>query len=205
MSEQIWWYVARSGGIVALFLAFASVLWGLLLTTRLLQGRPSPRWLLDLHRFLGGATVVFTAIHVAGLMLDSYVSFGWSDVLVPLAADWKPGAVAWGVVAMWLLVAVEVTSLLMRHLPRRLWRFVHFGSYAMAWTGLVHGALAGTDAANRLYAYGAALVTLAVFYLTAFRILAVRRAARRATPGPTADQAVAAGDAAPVTATGRTA
>ena len=49
MTEQFWWYVARSCGIVALVLAGASVIWGLLLSTKLLEGRPGPRWLLDLH------------------------------------------------------------------------------------------------------------------------------------------------------------
>ena len=57
MTEQFWWYVARSSGIVALVLAAASVIWGLLLSTKVLERRPGPRWLLDLHRWLGGCTV----------------------------------------------------------------------------------------------------------------------------------------------------
>ena len=49
MSEQLWWYVARSGGIVALVLAFASVLWGLLLSSGFLDRNPTKRWLRQIH------------------------------------------------------------------------------------------------------------------------------------------------------------
>lgn len=189
MSSQTWWYISRSGGIVALGLAGASVLWGLFMTTRLLDVTPSPKWLLDLHRFLGGATVIFTAIHVAALMFDSFIGFNWIDITVPMAASLKPGPVAWGVVAMWLLLAIEITSLVMNRIPKRAWRLVHFSSYAMFWLGVVHGALAGTDAGNRVYITGVSLMILGIFYLTIYRILAVRRRGSKSRPTETGREA----------------
>lgn len=199
MSSQTWWYIARSGGIVALALSGASVLWGLFMSTRLLNGTPSPKWLLDLHRFLGGLAVVFTAIHIAGLMFDSYIGFTWVDITVPMAAGWKPGAVAWGVVGMWLLLAVELTSLVMKRIPRRAWRLIHFASYAMVWTGVMHGALAGSDANNRVYIAGVSMMVLGIFYLTVYRILAVKRRGGRskskAKSAPSRAAAASAGSA----------
>ncbi len=103
MTSQLWWYTARAGGLVAWALLSASVLWGLSLSTRALGKRPRPNWLLDLHRFLGGAAVVFTGIHVLSLMLDSYVHFGLVEVLVPFASQLAPGAVAWGIAGLYLL------------------------------------------------------------------------------------------------------
>ena len=94
--------------------------------------KPKGPWLLDLHRWLGGLAVVFTVAHVGGLIADSYVSFDLVDALVPFAASWRPGAVAWGVLALWVMVAIEVTSLLMRRLPKRVWRAVHLSSYLLA-------------------------------------------------------------------------
>ena len=170
MSEQLWWYVARSGGIVALALATLSILWGLALSTRITDGRPRPAWLLDMHRMLGGASVVFTAIHVAALMLDSYVSFGLTDVLVPFASSWNAGAVAWGIESMYLLAAVQVSSLAMKRLPRRLWRAIHMGSYGVFATGVVHGLQAGTDASHPLYVAGTVGSIVAVAFLTAYRV-----------------------------------
>jgi hypothetical protein len=111
VNPQLWWYAARSGGMVALALLAASVLWGLALSTKVFRGRPRPNWLLDLHRFLGGAAVVFTGIHVLSIVADSYVHFGLAEILVPFVGSWHPVAVGWGIVAMYLLLAVEVTSL----------------------------------------------------------------------------------------------
>lgn len=196
MNEQIWWYTARSSGIVALALVTASVVWGLLFSTRLLQGRPSPKWLLSLHRYLGGLAVSFTAIHIAALVADSYVQFGPSEILVPLASEWRPAAVAWGVVAMYLLAAVELTSLLQRRLPRRLWRWVHLSSYVLFWMTIVHGATAGTDAATPAYVVGSRGAILLVVFLSAYRALTkrrVKRAARVSARQPRAPQGAGVG------------
>ncbi|MEL7210224.1 MAG: ferric reductase-like transmembrane domain-containing protein [Actinomycetota bacterium] len=193
MSPELWWYTARAGGIVALALTGASVFWGLLVSTRVLQGRPSPKWLLDLHRFLGGSAVVFTIVHVLALVADSYVHFGWMDVLIPFASAWNPVAVGLGVIAAYLLIAVQGSSMLMKRLPRRLWKWIHLSSYGLFWLGLVHGAMAGTDAGNPLYIAGTALGTMAVLFLTLYRSLAQRRARSRAVravrPEPAAVEA----------------
>src|SRR5689334_11447841 len=122
--SQTWWYLSRASGIVAWSLLTLAMVWGLLLSTRMFDRRPSPRGLVDLHRFLGGIAVVFVALHVGAIVADSYVHFGTVDVLVPFATGWHPLAVAWGVVAMWILLAVEITSLAMRHIPRRVWHAV---------------------------------------------------------------------------------
>ncbi len=109
VNPQLWWLVARATGVVAWGLLTASVIWGLLVGPSLTRGRPTPAWLTDLHRFLGGAAVVFTALHLGGLVADTYTHFGVTDLLVPLASAWKPGPVALGVVALYLLLAVELS------------------------------------------------------------------------------------------------
>lgn len=187
MTTHLWWYVARASGIVAAVLVAAAVIWGLLLSTRVLQDRPRPAWLLDLHRMLGGLSVAFVAVHVAALMADSYVGFGVADVLVPFATDWRPGPVAFGILAMYLLVAVELTSLAMRKLPRRWWHGIHLSSYVCFWAVAIHGAAAGTDAANPLLQWGSIAAIAAVVGLTLYRVVAGRRARRKrpGTPGRT--------------------
>lgn len=143
------WYLARALGIVAYALLTASMLWGLWLSTRVPSRRGRP-WLLEVHRALGGLAVLFTLGHLGALLADSYVDLAPVEVLVPFAGDWQPAAVAGGVVALYLLLAVEVTSLLRRSLARRTWRKVHlaaFGAYLMA---TAHFLSAGTDAGGRL-------------------------------------------------------
>jgi DMSO/TMAO reductase YedYZ heme-binding membrane subunit len=143
---RLFWYVARSAGLVAWGLLALSVGLGVLLASRLAGRRPSPAWLQSIHCYLSGLASIFVVIHVLGIVADSYVHFRLVDVLVPLASSWHPVAVAWGIVAMWLLVAVELTSLARASLPRNVWRVVHMSSYPLFLLASVHMLSAGTDA-----------------------------------------------------------
>ncbi len=171
MNEKLWWYIARSTGIVSWSLIATAVIWGLLLSTRLLDRRPAPKWLLDLHRHLGGIAVVFTVVHMIGLVADSYSHFGPADLLVPLANAWRPLPVALGVVAMYLLVAVEGTSLAMKRMPRRWWRWVHITSFGVFWLATIHGITAGTDSRNPAMFVAYSIAAGAVLFLTMISIL----------------------------------
>lgn len=180
MSEQIWWYIARSGGIVALILAAASVIWGLLLSSGYLDRNPPKKWLLSLHSWLGGLTVTFTGIHVLGLWLDSFIQYSIADLFVPFASDKAPGRwpIAWGVISFYFLLAVQGTSMMMKRLPRRWWRVIHMSSYGVLVMGIVHGAQAGTDISNPIYIAGVLAVALTTIYLTTYRVLTRRRPRR---------------------------
>ena len=178
LRPQFWWYLARSSGIVAWVLLASSTFLGLLVATRMVPVRAAPRWLLDMHRHLGGLSVAFTALHVAGLVIDSYLTFSWAEILVPYASAYEPGAVAWGVVALYLLVAVEATSLAMRSMPRRAWRAVHLTSYAVFVMVTLHAVLAGTDRDNLVFLMtGSTLVGLVAF-AAVVRVLSSRRPGR---------------------------
>lgn len=150
MSSQVWWFVARSTGIVAYLLLTIGVTTGLLLASRLLRQRVGRDWLVDWHRFLGGLATLFTLGHLVGLWLDDVVAFGLVELLVPLTSTYRPAAVAWGVAAFWLLLAVELTSLARDRLPPRLWRGVHWLSYPIFALATAHLLTAGTDARHVL-------------------------------------------------------
>lgn len=188
IDPKLWWYVARAGGIVALGLSGASVIWGLLLSSRVLQGKPRPAWLLDLHKFLGALTVVFTIVHVVALYLDEFIQFSVVDLLVPFASAWNTGAVAWGIIAGYLLVAIQVSSLLMKRIPRKLWRLIHMSSYGLVAAGVTHGALAGTDAGHLGYVGGVVGTIAFIVYLTVYRIV-TSRSLTRVTAAPTNETA----------------
>ena len=81
-------------------------------------------------------------------MLDSWVDIGLRQMLVPFTSSWNPVAVSWGVVGLYLLAAVEVTSLLRSRLPKRWWKGVHLSSYGLYVVATVHFLTAGTDASS---------------------------------------------------------
>jgi predicted ferric reductase len=169
--QQVPWYIARSAGLVSWALLTASVLWGLAISTKALGKRVRPNWLLDLHRYLGGLASIFVAVHVLAIVADSYVHFDLVSVLMPFASSWKPGPVAWGVVAMYLLAAIELTSLARRRLPKRVWRMTHMASFPLFFLATIHGFTAGTDAHTLAFVAIASTAVVAVGSLTAWRIV----------------------------------
>jgi DMSO/TMAO reductase YedYZ heme-binding membrane subunit len=179
------WYIARAAGLVSWALLAAATLWGLALSTKVFGRRPRPNWLLDLHRWLGGTALAFTGVHVAALLADQYVHFGLTEILVPLASKWHPVAVAWGIVAAYLLVAVEVTSLARARLSKRTWRRVHTLSFLLFVMATVHGLTAGTDRHTTAIRLAALAVGTVFTGLTAIRLAEVARS-HRAGPSPAA-------------------
>ncbi|MCB0963567.1 MAG: ferric reductase-like transmembrane domain-containing protein [Acidimicrobiales bacterium] len=174
MNGHFWWYASRSTGLVAWGAAAASVIWGLLLSTRSARGLAKPAWVLDLHRWLAVLTLVATGAHLGSLVADSYVHFGLADLLVPMASGWKPVAVAWGIVAFWLLVVVEVSSLVKPRIPHKLWARLHLLSFVAYVLATVHYLQAGTESTNAAVLLTVEVVTGLVLFLTLLRILAPR-------------------------------
>ena len=169
MSNQVLWYTARASGLVSWALLSASMLWGLVLSTKLRPPRIRPNWTLDLHRYLGGLAVIFVGVHVVALLFDSYIGFGLADVFVPFASHWRPVAVAWGVTALYLVLAVELSSLARRHLPNRLWRRLHFLAFPLYAVATLHMLAAGTDARTALALLAVAAAAVTIGALTAMR------------------------------------
>ncbi len=159
----------------------ASVLWGILLSTKAFPRRRRPAWLLDLHRWLGVLTLSLVALHVVSLIADSYIHFGIADVLIPFASPWRPIAVAFGVVALWLLAAVHLSSLAIKKLPRRVWHGIHLSSYAVFWLTVAHSLLAGTDRTTPLFLATGAIGVAAVLWATVYRVAHPKASQRRPT------------------------
>jgi DMSO/TMAO reductase YedYZ heme-binding membrane subunit len=171
MPSQLMWWMSRATGMVAGLLLVASVVWGVLLATRVLRPIDRPAWLLAMHKWFSLLACIGIALHITGLVADNYVHFGWKEVLVPFGSPWKRVPVALGVVATYMLVIVQVSSVAMRRLPRHVWKAMHYLSYAAVWLGSLHGALAGTDAGNRVYQVVALLLSVLTVTAAILRVV----------------------------------
>jgi LPXTG-motif cell wall-anchored protein len=183
VSNEAWWYIARSSGFIAWAAALASLLCGLALSTRALGRRPRGPWLLDLHRYLGGLSVAFVGLHLVALLADNFVHFGIVDLLVPFATSYRTTAVAWGVLAFWLLVAVEVSSLVMHQLPRRTWYGIHLTSYIVAVSATLHALYTGTDTSNPVFRWIGLLTLGFVGFFVIYRVIAPAESRGRNSTG----------------------
>ncbi len=193
LDPKTWWYVTRAGGYVSWALLAIAVLWGLFITNRTLTKSAAPAWVLDLHRHLGGLAVVFVAIHVGALPLDGYTHWSWGDLFVPMATTWHPVAIAFGIVAMYLLIAIEVTSLLGRRFPKKWWRRVHMLSFPLYVIASIHLFAAGTDSANVVARWMVVTTSTLIVFLTVVRGLAAAKPREKgANPRIAAARAAAA-------------
>ena len=184
MNPHIRWYLSRASGIVAWLMLTASVLWGIVLVTDLFHRWRRNAWLLAMHRWLAGLTFFFIAGHMVTLLFDSYARFRPVDFVVPFTSTWRPTAIAVGVVALWLLVAVEVTAIAMKKLSRKWWRDIHIASYGVFWAVSIHGDLAGTDTSKTLYTVTAIVALAAVVFAASYRALSHDLPKRRPARAP---------------------
>ncbi len=174
MSGQIWWYATRAAGLMTWATAMASIVLGLCMSSKLLGRKPGFPWLLDLHRYLSGLSVAFLGLHLVTLWADSYVEFTVIDMTVPFASEWKPLPVAWGVVAMWLMLGIEGSSLIKDHIPKKWWHGIHLSSYGVAVMGTIHAVQAGSDTGNLIIQIVGAMTLMLVLGLTVMRVVLVR-------------------------------
>jgi sulfoxide reductase heme-binding subunit YedZ len=140
--------ILRSAGIGAYLMMFLSVSWGLVATTALLGKRVSRASATTVHQFMATCGLFLLGIHIGGLLLDTFVPFGPKDVLIPMKATFKPIPVAFGIIAMYVMVFVIVASWLRKRLGTRLWRRTHLLAVPAFTLSMVHGLFAGTDSAR---------------------------------------------------------
>jgi DMSO/TMAO reductase YedYZ heme-binding membrane subunit len=181
--SNVWWYVARVAGLGAWALLMVSVVLGVALSGRFAGTPATRRRLRELHPWAAGTALGFLALHVVAVVADSYVDVGLLHALVPGASHYEPLAVGLGTVSLWVLVAVQVTSLARRRLSTRAWHGVHLLSYVLAVVMTIHAFAAGTDVRNPVFALPVA-ATLLVAALLVLERVTTRRSARAPVPPP---------------------
>jgi sulfoxide reductase heme-binding subunit YedZ len=182
VNSTVLWYATRASGIVALILLTSTMVLGLTTTARL-RARNWPGFAQqELHRRIAMVSMVFLAIHVVTSILDTYVDIGWASVLVPFTSSYGRFWVGMGTVAVDLMVAVFVSSLLRGHMKPSTWRGLHWLAYGCWPVALAHTFGMGTDAGEPwVIALGASCVlAVGVALLGRLRVTA-RRAAARST------------------------
>jgi predicted ferric reductase len=167
------WYATRATGLVALVLLTASMALGLLSSVRF--QRPAwPRFVtLGLHRNLALLALGFTAVHVLTTVLDSFVSIPLQDAFIPFISSYRPIWVGLGAIALDLMLALIITSLLRTRMGLRSWRIVHWTAYLCWPVAVLHGLGTGTDTPVRWVLILTACCVLAVAGLTVWRLTVV--------------------------------
>ena len=166
MSTQTLWYLSRGTGMVAFTLLSLSLVLGIV--SRLPDGVLSlPRFVVaGLHRNVSLLLTAFIAIHVTTAILDPYAGLRVINAVVPFTSSYRPVWVGLGAVALDLVAAVIVTSLVRARLGLAAWRAVHWAVYAIWPVAVVHALGTGSDVRSGLLlvvgSVSSALVIVAV-------------------------------------------
>jgi predicted ferric reductase len=141
-----YWAFGRGTGIVALVLFTISVVLGIVSRS----GRRVPGLgrfgTSDLHRTAALTGTGLVAAHVGSLLFDPYAQLRVVDFVLPFLAAYRPVWLGLGTVACDLIGVVTVVSLLRHRVGPKVFKAVHWATYLLWPTALLHALGSGTDA-----------------------------------------------------------
>ena len=176
------WYLARSGGIVAYVLLWMSIAFGLIITNKFARVWPGGPTAMDLHQFTALLGFAFAIFHGLILMGDQYIKYSLFQILIPFASvNYQPIWVGLGQIAFYLMVPVTFSFYFRKRLGYAMWRSIHFGSFAVYSLITVHGLLAGSDSTNPAMLALYAVTGAFVYFFTLYRIFTMRHASPAAS------------------------
>jgi sulfoxide reductase heme-binding subunit YedZ len=172
------WYITRGAAATAYLLLTFVMAFGVILSFRGLDGLMRGWRVYDLHQVLTLLLLGFVALHLVTLYLDPFKPFGLLNLAWPFAETYRPLGTALGVLTLYLLVLVALSSWARRLLNTRLWYLLHLTSYVAFILVTVHGLLTGADSQTPwmlgVYTGSSALVA----FLTLGRIYFAAQAVR---------------------------
>ena len=164
------WFGTRLLAFLAYLSLAGSVVYGLLLSTRLLErivGRPVS---FTLHRDLVAVGLVLALGHAALLTIDTSVPFTLAEVLVPFIAPYRPLWVGLGQVALVLTAAVYLAFAARRRVGQRPWKALHSLAFAAFVITTAHGVASGSDTGQPWAWWLYATVTALTAFLVVYRV-----------------------------------
>ncbi len=164
------WYVTRAAASSSYITLTLLVILGLARSMTRLNGGRVAWWLDETHQFLALLTAGLIGLHLISLLLDALIPFSVTNLLIPVAEPYRPFAVGVGVVTMYGMAAVLVSSWLRRRLGHAKWRLIHYLSFAVFAGVTLHGVLAGSDSSQpwMIFVYVASAISVGL--LTFIRI-----------------------------------
>jgi methionine sulfoxide reductase heme-binding subunit len=144
-ANPFFWYVTRAAAMSAYIVLTVVVLVGISRSLIRMSGSRAS-WVLDeVHQFLALLVAALVGLHLVSLFLDPLIPFSLLNFALPIAEPYRPFAVDLGVLALYGLIIVLLSSWLRRYIAYASWRLLHYTSFAVFLLVTLHGVLAGSD------------------------------------------------------------
>jgi predicted ferric reductase len=144
-SQQLWWFVTRSAGLVAYLLLWLSTVWGLAVPSKVIAPVLEGGYTFDFHQFISLLTLAFALLHVLVLLVDRYMPYTLIQILVPFLSPYRSTWVGIGVISFYILIVVTASFYLRARIGLNSFRAIHYFSL-LGYLGVtLHGLYSGTD------------------------------------------------------------
>jgi predicted ferric reductase len=144
--QNVTWIVARTGGFMAYVLLTLAVALGLALSTQLQSPSRWPRLINnEMHNFVTLLATVFTVIHILAVWIDPFTKFGLNEILLPLVSHYRPVWMALGIIALYLGIAIGISTWIRPAIGYAWWRRLHILTLLIFALVSVHGIATGSD------------------------------------------------------------
>lgn len=168
--SRVYWYMARSAGIVAYLLLWGSVAGGIMVGNKMLNGLVKPPVVYEVHKTLSILALIVGMFHGFILLGDSYLNFSVLDLVIPFRSSYQPFGVGLGILGLYLTAILVGSFYLKKRIGQRAWRLLHFTSFGVWIMTSLHGIMAGTDTQSIVMKMMYAVAVVSVGYLLTYRI-----------------------------------
>ena len=165
------WYAVRALGFLAYLVLAASILYGLLLSTKILDAIAHRPVSFALHKDLSIVGLVLAALHGVILIADQSFDFTPRAILVPFASPYSPVTVGIGQLAFYASAVVLVSFNVRRRIGQRTWRLLHYVTFFSFAGATYHGIASGSDSGSPWAFWIYVVPVTAMIFLTAYRLV----------------------------------
>ncbi len=164
-------------GLTALGAIVVNLVLGLSIWSRFRVPLPKGLSLLKLHKMTGYLAFCLAVFHVALIPFIHSSGYRWRDLLLPLWTSHQPRIHSLGAAAFYLLAVIIISSYYKPRIPYKVWRRLHYFSYAALPLLLIHGLFTDPSLkdkpidfldAEKVFVEACAFIFLALFLYRSF-------------------------------------
>ncbi|MGG1516972.1 ferric reductase [Paenibacillus oryzisoli] len=153
------WQFIRSFGIVSYLFLTIGICLGISYSMPILPGTWK-KHMYKLHNFFTLAGTGIGLLHGIITVIDTYMPYTWSEVLIPFTSKSHPVLNGFGTLSGYLMLLVIFTTDLRNKLKKSVWFVLHLMAYPAFFMAFIHGYYLGTDT-NHPAVHTMYLVTIA--------------------------------------------
>ncbi|HAT73836.1 MAG: hypothetical protein US30_C0004G0063 [Candidatus Moranbacteria bacterium GW2011_GWF2_36_839] len=150
------WYLTRASALIGFFLLYLSIFFGIAIRNPLLRKIISPIYSLDIHGWISVQALLFALLHGVSLLFDKFLAFNLANIFVPFfplsesatKVGVEPIYLAMGIISLYLMLILIVSSYLRKFINFRVWRLIHFFNLVLWIFVILHALQLGTDMKN---------------------------------------------------------